>query len=148
MLLILILQIIFFLATQFSRAESCALSCLALFYFVLWVVKAGVEGIPTKSALVSIICSRMGKKGIGKEIAKKEMEKKGWQIYPPCPRAFFRFVDLQVKVTYRKGKRGFGGRFGNHIFPRSWSCSWALHPLRSAPPRPLSDGGWNLKWIN
>lgn len=77
MLLILILQIIFFLATQFSRAESCALSCLALFYFVLGVVKAGVEGIPTKSALVSIICSRMGKKGIGKEIAKKEMEKRG-----------------------------------------------------------------------
>lgn len=86
MLLILILQIIFFLATQFSRAESCALSCLALFYFVLWVVKAGVEGIPTKSALVSIICSRMGKKGIGKEIAKREMEKRVANIpsVPPC----------------------------------------------------------------
>lgn len=55
-----------------------------------------------KSALVFIICSRMGERGVGKEIAKKEIEKRGGIC---TPRAFFCFVELQVKVKYRKGER-------------------------------------------
>lgn len=62
----------------------------------------GVEGMLMKSALVFIICSRMGKRGVGKEIAKKEMEKRGGIC---TSRVFFRFVELQVKVKYRKGER-------------------------------------------